>query len=77
MRLNLLLLQDQSLKCLKTQEFQRDFAIEQSKRYVATVNVRLEIFDGSRRIATINAETERSHTLEKMLLNLKTAWYTW
>ena len=63
---------------LKTQKgFKGIFAIEQSKRYVATVNVRLEIFDGSRRIATINAEAERSHTLrEDATPNLKTSlWY--
>ena len=41
------------------------------------MNVRLEIFDGSRRIATINAEAKRSHTLrEDATPNLKTSlWY--
>ena len=49
------------------------FAIEQSKRYTATIDVRLEIFDGSRRLATINAKAERSHTLrEDATPNLKT-----
>ena len=63
---------------LKTQKgFKGIFAIEQSKRYTATVNVRLEIFDGSRRIATINAEAKRTHTLrEDATPNLKTSlWY--
>ena len=49
------------------------FAIEQSKRYTAIVDARLEIFDGSRRLATINAKAKRSHTLrEDATPNLKT-----
>tara|TARA_B000000609_G_scaffold152257_1_gene139481 strand:- start:692 stop:1297 length:606 start_codon:yes stop_codon:yes gene_type:complete len=49
------------------------FAIEQSKRYTAIVDARLEIFDGSRRLATINAMAKRSHTLrEDATPNLKT-----
>ena len=51
---------------LKTQKgFKGIFAIEQSKRYTATIDVQLEIFDGSRRLATINAKAERSHTLRE------------
>ena len=51
---------------LKTQKGLKGiFAIEQSKRYTATIDVQLEIFDGSRRLATINAKAERSHTLRE------------
>ena len=59
---------------LKTQKGLKGiFAIEQSKRYTATIDVQLEIFDGSRRLATINAKAERSHTLrEDATPNLKT-----
>ena len=59
---------------LKTQKGLKGiFAIEQSKRYTAIVDARLEIFDGSRRLATINAKAERSHTLrEDATPNLKT-----
>ena len=59
---------------LKTQKGLKGiFSIEQSKRYTATIDVRLEIFDGSRRLATINAKAERSHTLrEDATPNLKT-----
>tara|TARA_Y100001968_G_scaffold300961_1_gene312863 strand:+ start:75 stop:680 length:606 start_codon:yes stop_codon:yes gene_type:complete len=60
---------------LKTQKGLKGiFAIEQSKRYTATVDVQLEIFDGSRRLATINAKAKRSHTLrEDATPNLKTS----
>ena len=59
---------------LKTQKGLKGvFAIEQSKRYTAIVDARLEIFDGSRRLATINAKAKRSHTLrEDATPNLKT-----
>jgi len=59
---------------LKTQKGLKGvFAIEQSKRYTAIVDARLEIFDGSRRLATINANAKRSHTLrEDATPNLKT-----
>ena len=59
---------------LKTQKGLKGvFAIEQSKRYAAIVDARLEIFDGSRRLATINAKAKRSHTLrEDATPNLKT-----
>lgn len=51
---------------LKTQKGLKGiFSIEQSKRYTATIDVQLEIFDGSRRLATINAKAERSHTLRE------------
>ena len=59
---------------LKTQKGLKGvFAIEQSKRYTAIVDARLEIFDGSHRLATINAKAKRSHTLrEDATPNLKT-----
>jgi len=59
---------------LKTQKGLKGvFAIEQSKRYTAIVDAQLEIFDGSRRLASINAKAKRSHTLrEDATLNLKT-----
>lgn len=59
---------------LKTQKGLKGiFAIEQSKRYTAIVDARLKIFDGSRRLATINAKAKRSHTLrEDATPNLKT-----
>ena len=59
---------------LKTQKGLKGiFAIEQSKRYTATIDVQLEIFDRSRRLATINAKAKRSHTLrEDATPNLKT-----
>ena len=51
---------------LKTQKGLKGiFSIEQSKRYTATIDVQLEIFDGSRRLATINAKAQRSHTLRE------------
>ena len=59
---------------LKTQKGLKGvFTIEQSKRYTAIVDARLEIFDGSRRLATIDAKAKRSHTLrEDATPNLKT-----
>ena len=59
---------------LKTQKGLKGiFAIEQSKRYTATIDVQLEIFDRSRRLATVNAKAKRSHTLrEDATPNLKT-----
>tara|TARA_B100000614_G_scaffold36514_2_gene28839 strand:- start:1510 stop:2124 length:615 start_codon:yes stop_codon:yes gene_type:complete len=59
---------------LKTQKGLKGiFAIEQSKRYTATIDVQLEIFDRSHRLATINATAKRSHTLrEDATPNLKT-----
>ena len=59
---------------LETQKGLRGvFAIEQSKRYTAIVDAKLEIFDGSVRLVTINAKARRSHTLrEDATPNLKT-----
>ena len=53
------------------------FSIDQSKQFTAKINVRLNIFEGNKKMATVKAAATRSHTLrEDASPNLKTRlWY--